>query len=419
MLLLTAGCAYMGTLTRQWHAAFSGPSQVLTQQTSPDRCRVVYGRVLADSSERCPWLVAAVSLKYGSQEVVDAYQMSRPGYYSLYLPDGEYRVLVFADVNHDSLFEATECAAESLVSVDFDSTGPSVLGALDLSAHSGVLKQLDIPFTRSLRPERGLAVSRYYPPGAIRSIDDEIFSEKNGILGLYNPAAFLQNAGGYFYALSERDMRKTPIIFVHGITGTPQNWRTVVKNIDLTRFDPWFFYYPSGEKLDKVADIMFEIFFSGHIIELHRREAIVIAHSMGGLVARAAINKYAQSGRDDFLKLYISICTPYAGNESASAGVRKAPVVIPAWYDVSTGSQFLTDLYKTPLPQWVDFRLFFAFHNDGTFGGSSDGTIELSSQLDPRAQFAARDIYGFNETHTSVLESPDVLRKINEILAEY
>ena len=48
-------------------------------------------------------------------------------------------------------------------------------------------------------------------------------------------------------------------------------------------------------------------------------------------MARTAVNHYVSDNREEFLKAFISIATPYGGVESAAAGVQQAPVVIPAW----------------------------------------------------------------------------------------
>ena len=46
------------------------------------------------------------------------------------------------------------------------------------------------------------------------------------------------------------------MLFIHGATGTPRNWRYFIKHIDRTRFQPWFFYYPSGLRIDSMAYLL-------------------------------------------------------------------------------------------------------------------------------------------------------------------
>lgn len=49
---------------------------------------------------------------------------------------------------------------------------------------------------------------------------------------------------------------------------------------------------------------------------------------------------------------------------------------------------------------------------------TDDGTIAVSSQLRPEAQSETVRIYGFDETHTGILENPDVSALLNAILSQ-
>ena len=50
-------------------------------------------------------------------------------------------------------------------------------------------------------------------------------------------------------------------------------------------------------------------------------------------------------------------------------------------------------------------------------GESNDGVVTVASQLEPRVQSHARTVRGFNETHTSILESVEVSALLNSELA--
>ena len=78
----------------------------------------------------------------------------------------------------------------------------------------------------------------------------------------------------------------------------------------------------------------------------------------------------------------------------------------------------LQKLHETELPAGVTFDLLFGYRGAAAGNGElTDGTVRLSSVLDARMQSAAAAIYGFDEDHISLLESPAVLQKINELLA--
>src|SRR5207244_3090088 len=91
---------------------------------------------------------------------------------------------------------------------------------------------------------------------------------------------------------------------------------------------------------------------------------------------------------------------------------------VPSWVDVASGSPFLTRLHQTPLPKNLPFYLFFGWGQRRDHGPSpaGDGTIELLSQLDPRAQAAATGMGGFGNTHVGILSDPAALEALAKAL---
>lgn len=427
VLPLLAGCGYMRIVFDTWQTEYrqaSRPSQVNVKRLEPERCVVTYGELEADSTITWPVLVAAVSSDSGEAELVDAYSLAAPGIYTLYLPPGRYHVGAYSDLNADGTYSPDECVGEhengALVEVQ-EPQGPSgAILTLPLAARQGTQAHVPGPVDIPVPDVTPVATSEYYPPGAIRSLDDEIFSAKYGQLGIYDPAAFLARAGLYFYALTERDMDKTPVVFVHGMGGSPREFAYLIEHMDLEEFDPWFFYYPGGERLSKTSDIFHEIFLSGRIIDMRRRELLIVAHSMGGVVVRNALNRYAAERPGEFVKLFATMCTPFGGNEAASASLDRAPVVVGSWRDIAAGSEFMQGLHARLLPPEVDFRLCFAYRNSGVrVGENSDGTITLKSQLRAEAQAEATAMFGVDETHTGVLTSAIVSSWLNALLEKH
>jgi pimeloyl-ACP methyl ester carboxylesterase len=421
--LITCVCSYFGMVTKKVRVrTISRISQSRNRILSPEDCIAVYGQVQNSDSSLHNLLVAAISHKFGKVEIVDYHQVYKSGYFSLYLPPGHYPMYVFADINKDGLFESNECVGfytdSPMLSVK-KRKQQRLLGPVILKVAENKVYDLDLPLSIKVNKMEKIVESKYYPAGTIRTLDDHIFSPDIAMLGVYEPASFLQRAGGYLYALEELDTNKNPIIFVHGFGGTPREFKYIAEKIDRSRYEPLFFYYPSGERLQMIADIFYEIFLSQRVFDMRKRGVVICAHSMGGLVARAAVNHYVSDNREEFLKAFISIATPYGGVESAAAGVQQAPVVIPAWRDVASGSAFLESLYKTKIPENIPFYLLFAFRSPKLLktGENSDGTIGIRSQLFPAAQFSAKSVYGFDETHTGVLTSDKVIEVLNEILA--
>jgi hypothetical protein len=61
--------------------------------------------------------------------------------------------------------------------------------------------------------------------------------------------------------------------------------------------------------------------------------------------------------------------------------------------------------------------IIFGFKHRGmTTGECSDSTVTLASQLYPGAQEDTSRLYGFDETHMSILDSPETSRLINRLL---
>ncbi|MBW1891063.1 MAG: alpha/beta hydrolase [Deltaproteobacteria bacterium] len=119
-------------------------------------------------------------------------------------------------------------------------------------------------------------------------LDDELFSEENGIKGYWEPASFFKDIGGNIYFIEEYDPKKIPILFIHGAGDTPKGWKYFIDNIDRTRFQPWFFYYPSGTRIQSMAHLL--SWKLGNLqIKYSFDHLYITAHSMGGLVARSFI----------------------------------------------------------------------------------------------------------------------------------
>lgn len=178
------------------------------------------------------------------------------------------------------------------------------------------------------------------------------------------------------------------------------------------------FSYPSGMRLSLLANGLYQF-----LEMLHRQydfdELHLVAHSMGGLVSRGYINLCAQNKGCKYLRSYTTLSTPWNGVASARSGVEWAPTVVPVWRDMDPGSEFVTTLFDTPMPDGLPHHLLFGFRQNSIFGSeSSDGVIKLTSQLRPVAQEQPKMIRGYDEDHVSIMSSESVISKVNEILAE-
>lgn len=80
-------------------------------------------------------------------------------------------------------------------------------------------------------------------------------------------------------------------------------------------------------------------------------------------------------------------------------------------------SDFIQSLFQRKLPPFLEYYLFFSYKGDcSLFLENNDGTVELASELDLRAQAEADKMFGYNEDHGSILYNESVLSKINDLL---
>ncbi len=375
---------------------------------------IVYGRIL-DETESCsglPYAVAAFSSRYTDNELVDSTYIDRAGtHYGLNLPDGGYELLVLADQDRNGVLDQTEVVGRRQIEMSVETYPQMVAGNVDirLSMQDSVDWTINIPVPKVTPSQESL----FYPKGTIRNLSDPLFDSDFAALGMYEPAAFLESAPTMFYALEE-DSYKAPIIFVHGIGGSAREFTTIVARLDRQLYMPWFFYYPSGSDLDQLAEIFYNIFLSGKAVPGSTKPMIVVAHSMGGLVVREALNKYRGIESENRVDLLITIASPFGGHPSAALGEKHGPLVLPSWRDLNPDGPFIERLFRKPLPSHVSHHLLYTYGNPETLklGENSDGVVPLSSQLHPMAQRQATEQFGFNSSHTGVLKDEDTIQRI-------
>ena len=73
---------------------------------------------------------------------------------------------------------------------------------------------------------------------------------------------------------------------------------------------------------------------------------------------------------------------------------------------------------RRTFPRSLAYHILFTFNrNHASFGAPDDRVVTVASQLRTEAQLEAHRLYGFDLTHTSILEAPVVANLLNEILA--
>jgi len=371
---------------------------------------VLVGRVASTAPPDVPLVVAAFTRSEGALVPVHHTVLHEAGGYELLVPRGDYVIAAFADANRNLRLDAGEAAGQFRPGpVAANGTGTVV--ELNFSVTGG---PTDLPIGTAVA-DTPPAIPHSTQAGAIANLDAPLFSAEFARTGYWTPTEFFRSAGGNVYFLEKYDPSRIPVLFVHGIGGSPQEWRYFFEHLDRKRYQPWFFYYPSGAALDSISYLLYWKLIN--LQRTHHFDRIVFtAHSMGGLVVRNFLANYgAQLSAQ---KMFVSLSTPWGGDTMADKGVAYSPAVVPSWNDMQAGGRFIQSLYQRPLPGNTDYYLFFGHAGRYSLLRSSntDGAITLASELRPQAQAEARMIYGFDEDHTSILRSPQVFERYAAVL---
>ena len=385
---------------------------VSTMQESTVLVGIVSGPL---SYDHIPVVVAAYSKKRDQRTIVHYTTLHEPGSYELMVPTGIHNIVAFGDKNRNLVYDEGEPAGQILSDERVQVPAGGVDGNLDIFISNQGGSKIDLPVGTSM-PPKGHGGFHSTGVGAIASLDDFVFSEEYGQKGLWSMMEFFREVGGNVYFLEAYDPEKIPILFVHGAGGSPQNWRTFFESIDRSKYQPWFFYYPSGASIDAMSHLLFWK-LQNLQTKYKFNELYITAHSMGGLVVRSFMVNFGQLFPS--ITSFISISTPWGGEELAEIGVKYSPGVIPMWRDMQPGSEFLNSIFRKEIPSTVDYYLFFGHKgNRNILRPNNDKTVTLASQLDMRSQKEAKMVYGFNEDHVSILSSQQVISQYNAVLAD-
>jgi pimeloyl-ACP methyl ester carboxylesterase len=322
----------------------------------------------------------------------------------------------FKDGNGDGVRDAGEPAA--YIGVD----NPMTLGAE--TRMRGVVITLDTAtetsprFPLDVRGDAGIRQAALrFSMGEVVSLDDPRFDPEQVSKGMWTPLAALRENGGGVFFLEPYDPGRIPVLFVHGIGGSPRDLRVLIERLDRTRFQPWIYYYPSGFRLATLANGL-----SRNLPALRKtlgfKTIYVVAHSMGGLVSRAAIlNLDADPQQRDMVGLFVTFASPLGGHYAVKWGLKFTPEPVPSWIDLEPGSEFITSISK-PLPPRIPYYLLFGFHRGGgvLMPSSSDSTVPVGAQLPMWAQRDAVRMWGFDSDHMQILAQEEPVTVFLDIL---
>lgn len=407
----------------------SGCSTVLAVRGQQERARVnavLSGTVSADHEVRGPLIVGLVGHGNDGDYLLDHFVAEKPGPWIFAVAPGTYHIAAFEDVNGNGRYDDEPA-------LRMDASSPIQLAAGERLADIELKIPLAGRFARTTfalgelaarSPEDQQRVSLFARSvaGEVAALADARFDEAVAQEGMWKYYDFILHTQPGIYFLQDYDAAKIPVLFVHGVGGTPRDFAPLIQALDRRRFQPWVYYYPSGARLETSAALLTQLFVRVRQ-QFHFEKAVVVAHSMGGLVSREFVLSDFEDNATRVVRTYVTISSPFGGMESAGKGVERSPVVIEAWHGLAPGSAYLDGLFyrdvpknrqRRRLPDHIAYHMLFGFRG----GASSDGVVAISSQLRTEAQEEARSLRGFDEDHTGILKSPATAARLGEILAE-
>jgi pimeloyl-ACP methyl ester carboxylesterase len=414
-------------------SACAGLGRVIGFKEQAERARQmgrIDGRVDTEGPAEGTLVVAVAKPGENNQLIgVDTYVRLRPGSFAFALAPGRYQLGAYEDRNGNGLLDPDERVVRNRDSRIIDlAAGQRVTENITIMK-GALIAELDEPLDilglveRTPKDQREFSLWAWSVAGeSADDLDDERFGPETGQRGLWEIMDFLNEGLSGIYFVEPYDADRIPVLFVHGISGYPREFLTMIESLDRGRFQAWFYLYPSGFRLDGI---------SGHLAVLLERlqakyrfdELAVVAHSMGGLVSMGAAYKYArETGRDD-IRLLVSVSTPWGGGVGADkAGT--APIELPASFsDMSPSSDYLRWLFygetaatPQPFPKDLAYHLLFGFRMSGSSSVADDGRVTLASQLQPLVQEQAITQRGYDYSHTDILHAPEVVERVNLLL---
>jgi len=332
---------------------------------------------------------------------IDSFVRERPGAFRFAVPAGRYRLGAYEDRNGNGVLDLDERVSILLDNPILEvAAGERVSHDLLLRTGSRLPDSFTEPVDVLALVERTPAEQRHFSLWAlsvqgelVEDLDDPKFGPDAGRRGLWEIMDFLTEGIAGVYFMEPYDPERIPVLFVHGISGYPQEFSTLIEKLDRERFQAWFYFYPSGFSLDGISSHLATL-LERLQIQYRYDEIAVVAHSMGGLVSRGAILKYyASTGRDD-VPLFVSISTPWGGDVEAER-TENSRIELPlSFKDMDPRSDYLRWVFHDGdamrrLPPSTRYHMLFGFRMTGSNSVANDGTVSVASQTRAEAQEVA------------------------------
>ena len=300
-LLIFSSCSYVEIIQRAEHNEEIKGTQAYYDEKCliAEECALISAKIIMPASNPLDTLAIAIVIDDGKgKRVIDLEVINfsedgdhKASYFFFNLPVGEYTIYTLKVPREnatDTHFSILSEYKGSVTSKDLTSYHNAVIFD-DIEVDPNI-KDVPFPYTLKHMKEK-LDVPHQQQMGFFENnvtLDDAVFSHKIAMEGLYYPEEFSRKTKGMYRLAPEFVKGTIPIIFVHGMAGTPRDWAYMIKHLDLTHYTPYVVYYPSGEDFTKLSAQFNAWILSDKIFE--DGPGVVIAHSFGGIIVRDAAN---------------------------------------------------------------------------------------------------------------------------------
>lgn len=329
-----------------------------------------------------------------------------PGPFSILLTEGTHRLAVFEDADFNLTYNAGE---------RFGLWEAPVAGGAEAGDQDGITLIArptdDAKLPDGLRLDdfesHLLLRSHRNPIRIIDSLADAGFASGQGQVGTWRPETFAELGTSGLFCLGTPNPRRTPVVFVHGANGTPLDWQVAIKELDRSEYQAWVYSYPTALSLSNIGWALHTQLNEARV-RYRLKPFTVAAHSMGGLVGRAAFQWMSEGGRTPAADRFITAATPFGGHPSAVSGARWTNGMVHYWRDLAPGSDFLKEMYARPLPASVDHYMIVS---NGGFPSlfvdmPNDGAVPVASQMAAAAVQGAKQLETVKAGHVAVIQKP-------------
>ena len=168
---------------------------------------------------------------------------------------------------------------------------------------------------------------------------------------------------------------KTPVVLVHGLGVSPHTWKKMSAKLLISprfrsRYSLWHYRYPTGAPIRDNSRLF--VTDLDEAFGNDSTQAVIIGHSMGGLLALTAASDPSTAAHISSLAL---LACPASGNWFATIPEAKLASQFPGVADLSSSSDFIRNLAQQRIPERIPVNIVlgrkFTF-DDGTF---SDGIV--------------------------------------------